>query len=311
MRKVVRITLIGLVGIAALAVSLYALWPRVGASIVLREFEHEDVSFRSADGTTLYGTLVLPSGAAVPKAAVVLVHGSGKQQRMFFQANALASHGLLVFTYDKRGVGRSGGVYAGPEVGTNNVTAENLRLLAADAAAAAGEVTRHLRGMNVPVGLVGFSQGGWIVPLAALENPDVDFMILWSGPVVTVREQLRFQFFTDTREDFWDHHTEAEAREHVRSDPDRYPFVDTDPVDALKRLSIPGLWLFGGRDVNLPTQLSIERLQALIESGKPFEYRLFPQSGHQLNEQDPLPTAMDWLTQSVVDATPRRTPPRQ
>ena len=38
----------------------------------------------------------------------------------------LAETGIVVLTYDKRGVGKSGGVYAGPKVGTNNVDAADL-----------------------------------------------------------------------------------------------------------------------------------------------------------------------------------------
>ncbi|WP_431243610.1 hypothetical protein ACQ9BO_03250 [Flavobacterium sp. P21] len=50
-------------------------------------------------------------------------------------ATTLANNGIAVLTYDKRGVGESGGVYAGPEVGTNNVDFVNLTLLSLDASA--------------------------------------------------------------------------------------------------------------------------------------------------------------------------------
>jgi hypothetical protein len=82
---------------------------------------------------TLSGTLVMPSNMV---AAVVLVDGSGKDPRNIPFARALARAGLATLTYDKRGVGKSGGVYAGPEVGTNNVDPGNLNLLAGDASAA-------------------------------------------------------------------------------------------------------------------------------------------------------------------------------
>ena len=150
-------------------------------------------------------------------------------------------------------------MYAGPEVGTNNVDPQNLGLLAGDASAAVKELVRRISSPRTPVGLIGVSQAGWIIPLAAVRTPEVKFMILWSGPLVTTLEQLRFQFLTDGKSDFWDHYSEAEAREHVRSDPDRYSFVATDPVDSLGKLPIPGLWLYGGRDVSVPVRMSIER----------------------------------------------------
>lgn len=263
----------------------------------------QDVRFASGD-ITLSGTLLAPAN---PIAAVVLVHGSGRELRMLSFAQALASHGIAVLTYDKRGVGQSGGVYAGPEVGTNNVDPRNLDLLAGDASAAVRELARRMgaagtpRAGRTPVGLWGFSQAGWIIPLAAARTAEVRFMILWSGPLVSTLEQLRFQFLTGGRSSFWDDHSEAQAREHIRSDPDRYQLVATDPVATLRKLSIPGLWLYGGRDGSVPARLSIERLDALRLSGKPFEHRLFPGAGHQLPFDDALAASLNWLMTRVVD----------
>ena len=265
------------------------------ASRVGPAFTASEVEFRSGE-VTISGTVVLP-----PRiwAAAVLVQGSGRQERNTGFAKWLASQGVGSLIYDKRGVGKSGGVYAGPEVGTENTDSQNLKLLAGDAAAAVRELTCRLPKHRIPIGLIGFSQGGWIVPLATIRSPEVKFIILWSGPLVTTKEQLRFQYLTDGKADFWEHHSEAEVREHVRSDSDRVQFADTHPVEASRKLSIPGLWLFGGRDVYVPAQLSVERLQALAATGKPFEYKLFPELGHQLGDADALPAIIDWLRKTV------------
>jgi hypothetical protein len=79
----------------------------------------EPADFTTA-GVTLSGTL---SQAKQPFAAAVIVHGSGQEERMRDFAAILASSGITTLTYDKRGVGKSGGVFAGPEVGTNDVDA--------------------------------------------------------------------------------------------------------------------------------------------------------------------------------------------
>jgi pimeloyl-ACP methyl ester carboxylesterase len=261
----------------------------------------EVVEFRSGE-VALSGTFLLPADVV---AAMVIVHGSGQEKRMMPFAKVLADHGIATLTYDKRGVGKSGGIYAGPEVGTNNVDPQNLDLLASDAAAALRELARRLPRDRVPVGLIGFSQAGWIIPIAATRSPEAEFIILWSGPLVTTLEQLRFQFLTEGKANFWNQHSEAEAREHVRSDPDRYQFTGTDPRESLQRLSIPGLWLYGGRDVSVPTSLSMERLQALAASGKPFEYIMFPESGHNLRDADAIPATMEWLRNTVIQTKPR------
>jgi hypothetical protein len=251
----------------------------------------EEISFIS-QGARLSGTLFIPQ---VSHAAVVLVHGSGQESRMREFAALLAASGCVVLTYDKRGVGDSEGVYAGPEVGTNNIDPANLHLLAQDARAAVNVLKQKLP--SLPLGLLGFSQAGWIIPIAATDNPLVEFMVLFSGPTVTTLEQLRFQFYTAGRTDFWEHHTEADAREHLQNDPDRFQFAPTDPKEFLSRLSIPGLWLVGGQDIQIPANLCIEQLQALKAQGKPYDYALFPELGHRTGfaGSAPVALAIEWI----------------
>lgn len=254
----------------------------------------KDVTFKSA-GITLEGTIYKPRH---PKAALVLVHGSGQETRMLRMASILAEKGITVLTYNKRGVGKSGGIYAGPEVGTNNIDSANLNLLALDASAASNTLLRHLPRTDVPLGLMGFSQAGWIIPLAAKINHKVNFMVVFSGPVVNTLEQLRFQFYTDGNPGFWNTHTEIEARQHVRNDPDRYQFAATDPQDALSRLAIPGLWIFGGKDIQIPVGFSIERLNLLKAKDKPYEYCLFPELGHNTassKSPETIKNAIQWI----------------
>lgn len=260
-----------------------------------------NVEFRSRDAT-LAGAIVIP-----PKivAGVVIVHGSGQETRNLDFARALAQSGVATLTYDKRGTGKSGGIYMGPEVGTNNVDTSNLELLAEDAVAAMNELSRMLSSPGTPLGLMGMSQAGWIIPIAAASSPDVRFMVIWSGPLVTTLEQLRFQFLTEGREDFWEKNTEARVREHVRSAPDRYQFAPTDPVASLRELSTPGLWLYGRRDLNVPTGLSIERLELLASSGRRFKHIQFPDAGHQLPFDAALAASMNWLQRDVLSGPPQ------
>lgn len=259
-----------------------------------QEFRVNNVDFKCM-GVTLAGAIYQPKN---PYAALVLVHGSGQEARMVEMAVLLAKKGITVFTYDKRGVGQSGGVYAGPEVGTNNIDPANLNLLASDASAAINALLAQLPAHHVPLGIMGFSQAGWVIPLAAQKNHQVNFMVLFSCPVISTLEQLRFQFYTAGNSKFWETHTEAEAREHVHSDPDRYQFLPTDPQDALAQLSIKGLWLFGGRDIQVPVGLSIAHLEVLKAKGKPYQYQLFPALGHNTGfSQSPEPTnvAIQWI----------------
>ncbi|MFV8375256.1 alpha/beta hydrolase family protein [Flavobacterium sp. GSP11] len=258
----------------------------------------ENVTFKS-EGVTLAGSILNPKK---PFAAVVIIHGSDPVKREMEFAERLAKEGIAVLTYDKRGVGESGGVYAGPEVGTNNIDSVNLTLLAKDASAAVNKL--HQLYKNIPIGLVGFSQAGWIIPIDASKNPLIEFMVLFSCPTITTLEQLRFQFYTNGNNNFWGNHTEAEAREHINNDSDRYQFTATDPKISLNTLSIPGLWLFGEKDIQIPVKLCIEQLNTFKVQGKPFEYTLFSTLGHNTasgNITAPVDISIQWIKQKALN----------
>jgi len=264
------------------------------ADAISSNFTAKEIKFVS-EGVSLAGTIFTPNKI---EAAVVIVHGSGQEKRMIDFATTLANNGIAVLTYDKRGVGESGGVYAGPEVGTNNVDFENLTLLSLDASAAVNALSKSLSNNKISIGLTGGSQAGWIIPLAAQKNKKVKFMTIFSGALITVKEQLRFQFYTNGNTNFWDTHSEEEARKHVFNDPDKYEFIDTNPNEVLSKLSIPGFWIFGGKDIQVPVKLSMEYLDKLKSKGKHYEYKLFPDLGHNTafsKSEEPMNDAINWM----------------
>ena len=261
----------------------------------------QDVIFNS-EGTNLVGSVYRPKNAY---ASVVIVHGSGQETRMTEFAELLANSGISVLTYDKRGVGKSGGVYAGPEVGTNNVDSLNINLLAKDAGAALNKMKEYNNG--TPIGLLGFSQAGWIIPIAANNNPFVNFMVLFSCPTITSLEQLRFQFYTNGNTNFWVNHTEEDARYHIKNDSDRYQFISTDPKVALRNITAPTLWLFGGKDIQIPVILCIEQINTLKLEGKPFEYTVFSNLAHNTafaDDKSPVKIAINWIKEKTKNLKP-------
>jgi len=260
----------------------------------LDSIKTENVTFES-EGVILAGTIYSPNN---PHSAVVIVHGSDQVPRMMKFAELLAENDILVLTFDKRGVGESGGVYAGPEVGTNNISVENLNLLAKDASSAVNLI--HKKEKDLPIGLIGASQAGWIIPIAANKNPLIEFMVLLSSPTINTLEQLRFQFYTNGRTDFWENYTEKDAREHIKNDPDKYQFEATDPKKSLKTISIPGLWVFGEKDIQIPVKMCIEHINTLKLENKPFEYVLFPSLGHNTNKTEPINIAINWIKQKSL-----------
>lgn len=263
------------------------------------DFTIQDVKFES-QGVTLAGSILTPKKTF---AAVVIVHGSDPVKRELEFAKRLAKESIAVLTYDKRGVGESGGVYVGPSVGTNNIDTTNLNLLSHDANAAVNTFRTYLKDKKTPIGLVGFSQAGWIIPITAIKNPQIEFMVLFSCPTITTLEQLRFQFYTNGNNNFWETHSEADAREHIKNDADRYQFTATDPKNSLNKLPIPGLWLFGEKDIQIPVKICIEQLNTLKVQGKPFEYTLFSNLGHNTssdNDTAPVDISIEWIKQKAL-----------
>ena len=138
-----------------------------------------DVTFQGA-GVRLAGRLVMPRGPArVP--VLVLVHGSEHISALDFYSlqRQLPAEGIGVFVYDKRGTGKSGGVYT-----------QNYLLLANDAIAAANEARRLAGHRAGRVGYQAGSQGGWVAPLAAKIDP-VDFVIVGFGLAVSPLDEDR------------------------------------------------------------------------------------------------------------------------
>lgn len=253
------------------------------------EYKLEEVEFQSHTAK-LSGTIVFPENTTL-SAAAVFVHGSGEQTRDLRLAQSLAAHGIATLVYDKRGVGKSGGSYESKQ----SVSGHNISLLADDAASALRLLRRHSRTEGLPVGLIGISQAGWIVPLAAERARSADFLVLWSGPVCKVSEEDIYSIYTADRDsDSPPVYAQAlAARTHKYIWPS-FLGNDTNPSESLARLKIPALWIFGGHDGSIPVDLSIQNLKNLVASNKEYAYVLFSRLGHN-NIPETLLTAVDWM----------------
>ena len=147
----------------------------------------QDITFRSADGTKLSGTLYLPTGAKEKRPASVMIHGSGAQDRDGYAsiiavlADELATSGRVVLAYDKRGSGNSDG--DGDRAGFD--------ILADDAAAAMSALRTRADVDTARIGLAGSSQAGWVAAKAIEQGAmPADVLLLGAaGSAMTVSEQ--------------------------------------------------------------------------------------------------------------------------
>lgn len=131
----------------------------------------------------LNGELLEPMADGDKPPLFVLVHGSESTAAVDSSNHAflMASQGIASFVFDKRGTGASGGVYT-----------QDFALLADDVAAAVGEARRLSAGRVGRIGVAGFSQGGWVAPLAA-SKAQVDFLVVGYGVIGTPIEQDQWQ----------------------------------------------------------------------------------------------------------------------
>src|SRR6201991_1943332 len=90
----------------------------------------EEVEFAS-HGATLSGSIVFPVNQPI-HAAVVLIHGSGKQTRNMALAERYSKQIIMSLVYDMRVARKSGG----EDEGEQSVSEKNVTLLADDAISA-------------------------------------------------------------------------------------------------------------------------------------------------------------------------------
>ncbi|WP_369062026.1 alpha/beta hydrolase [Caulobacter sp. 73W] len=156
-------------------------WDRVPLTLTATRFE--------SHGQALSGVLVEPPGLDGPAPLVVLVHGSERTSPMTgAYPYLLASFGLRVFAYDKRGTGGSEGEYT-----------QNFELLADDAAAAFAQARKLAAGRITRAGFYGGSQGGWVAPLASV-RAKADFVAVGFGLMISPAEEDREQVLTELKE---------------------------------------------------------------------------------------------------------------
>ena len=262
----------------------------------------------------LSGSLLVPAGKG-PFPAVVLIQGAGSEPRSAsrFMAEIFVQNGIAALIYDKRGVEGSSGDWR----------TSSFEDLAGDAVAGVNYLLTQPEISKSHVGLMGSSQGGWIAPMAALVTTKVSFVIVKSAAGVTPeREELdrtellmHEQGYTaaETQDalrlykqmiDYaftgsgWEQLSAAQEKaSHEKwggygifpKDSWWFKFIKLnfrhDPIPVLQKLNCPVLVLFGGKDPNLPVDVSVLNVnKALASAASGSLVVVFPKAGHDLRD---------------------------
>jgi pimeloyl-ACP methyl ester carboxylesterase len=258
-------------------------------------YREEQVTFVNAKaGITFAGTLTLPASSAASP-AVVLITGSGAQDRdetvaghkpFLVLADTLTRRGIAVLRVDDRGVGGSGGTMA-------TATSEDF---VDDALAAVAYLTARKDIDTRHIGLVGHSEGGLIAPIAATRSKDIAFIVLMAGPGITGDQILFLQGAAimrangaseaaisrnrEVQEKLFDiirtEKDDAAAREKIKAVAPgqervatpwfRY-FLSYDPVPVLQKVTCPVLAINGEKDLQVPYRENLDAIGKALRAG--------------------------------------------
>ena len=266
-------------------------------------YDSADVTFTNASaGLTLAGTLTQPEGEG-PHPAVVLLSGSGPQDRNSEVSNhklfhVLADHltrqGIAVLRYDERGDGDSEGTFDG-------ATSVDF---AGDAASAVQFLQEHPEVDRDAIGLLGMSEGGLVAPMVHVQQEPVAFLVLMAGPAVSggdiiVEQSARIAAAQGASAPATDSIRTVQRRllEAVQSAPDSAAlaetvrpllatrgasseqidsqldqltspwfrfFVQHDPASTLRQVDVPVLALYGSRDLQVPPEQNVAPMRAAL-----------------------------------------------
>lgn len=213
-------------------------------------------------GAQVQAQISEPVGARGLRPGVVFVHGAGtgKYSDAFLaQAHDLASAGIVTMVPDKR-------------LDTYTTQFRDYVAMANDYLYSV-ELLRGLPGVDpARVGVYGESEGCWIVPVMAADNPNVAFTALVAAPVVPPREQAAFA------SDSYLRHTGV-PEEILRAIPrivgmeppgGGFAYVDFDVEPFQQRMRQPTMIVYGTGDAAMPTvQGALQLIDDLTTAGNP------------------------------------------
>jgi uncharacterized protein len=283
-------------------------------------YHDEDVSYENkVQNVTLAATLTIPSGKG-PFPAVVLITGSGPQDRdesllghkpFLVLSDYLTRHGIAVLRADDRGTAKSTGDFS------KATTAD----FATDTEAGIAYLKTRPEVNPHKIGLIGHSEGGIIAPMIAARNSDVAFIVMMAGSGIPGDEILVAQVQAIAQSSGKTHEEAlkiaAKQREIlvlVKSEKDpavlekelkqklagdgleaqagieikaltspwfRY-FMTYDPAPALRKVTCPVLAINGEKDMQVPPKQNLPAIRKALEQGgnKHFEVEELPGLNH-------------------------------
>ncbi len=240
-------------------------------------YSTEEVTFGNGDAR-LSGTLSSPEGPVTDIPVLLMVSGSGQQNRdeelmdhkpFAVIADAFARNGIATLRYDDRGVGES----------TGDLTAATTDTFADDARAG----ITYLREQGyTKVGVLGHSEGGTIAFMLAADGVP-DFIISMAGMAENGEATLHAQTIELAMAQGLDEDqakllaTQTVAANKAAGNPWMSRFLALDPASYISRITCPVLALNGEKDLQVIHHRNIPIIRDLLPSAT---IRTYPGLNH-------------------------------
>jgi len=280
---------------------------RVEPDTLKKFYSSQEVTFESGK-LKLAGTVTIPQDGKKQHPAVIIISGSGPQDRngvtpeLKFSvqykslAHALSNAGILVLRYDERGVGESEGDF---ETAT-------LSDFVSDVKAGIGYLKQRSDVDETRICLIGHSEGGIIAPMIASEDPTIKAIVLMAGTakpldqVITeqqeyilskqhIPEETKRKLIQDQKDFFawvrgekeWDEEKLKQLGSLVNRKQWLLEHFQHDPLQTIKKVKCKVLILQGGKDRQVFEKHAHLLDQALQESGNQNHLlKIFPDLDH-------------------------------
>lgn len=266
-------------------------------------------------GYSLAATLTLPKATSRRVPVAVTISGSGPQERdsrisivpgyqPFREiADTLGRRGIAVLRYDDRGVGASGG-------SDSRATATSADFADDVQSVVAWLRTRPEIDPN-RIALIGHSEGGLIAPIVAVRDPSIASVVLMAGPASNGRKILLYQNemairaavgISDSERDSLRKTVPASLDSLAKANKWMGFFMETNPLDTLKRVRQPVLILQGNTDQQVTPDQADSITATLRASGnRNVVLRHFANTNHLfLADPSGAPTGYPGLTNTHI-----------
>ncbi|MER5426362.1 alpha/beta hydrolase family protein [Streptosporangium roseum] len=240
-----------------------------------------EVSFRGSGGLVMHGTVLTSASTPerAPRPGVVLVHGSGTgvpRTKLMGEAVGFAREGLSVLVYDKRSEGYS-------------LFRRSFSQLADDALGAVATLRSQPGVDPAKVGVWGFSEGGWVAPIAASRSEDIAFLVLVGANGLPPLRQQTWAVAAGLRKAGVAGSLVERAELNLYrtiADGGMFPEPYYDPEPTLAAVRQPVLAIWGTHDLLTPPQESPPVVARALERGgnRHYTFRFFPGADHAAHQ---------------------------